>query len=105
MIIYEVNLDVQPQTHDAFMQWLPGHIQEVLEIKGFKQAKILQPVGDNLSGSTRQVTVVYELETMADLNAYFQDHATAMRAKTVEKFGNKVKATRRIFKTLYPVDF
>jgi len=38
MLIYEVNLEVEPSVAALFEEWLHTHIEEVLKCRGFLQA-------------------------------------------------------------------
>ncbi len=38
-VIYEVNLSVQPSVADKFAEWLPEHIQQILQLEGFISAE------------------------------------------------------------------
>lgn len=97
MIIYEVNLETHVNNYDELIHWLPGHVGEVLAINGFLNAKILEEVQEEAK-ERRQITVIYELDNIANLNHYFENQATVMRNKTLEKFGDNIKAKRRVLK-------
>lgn len=97
MIIYEVNLELDSTIYDAFLNWLPMHIAEILSLNGFKNAYILH---ESNNESYPKIIVQYILENHDDLQNYFDHHATSMRNKTVELFGDKFKATRRILELI-----
>ena len=90
MIHYEVNLELDPSIMADFMTWLPDHIEEVLRIQGFKNAHIFED-----TDHTQKIIVIYELESLTELQNYFDHYAKEMREKTSQRFGEKVRATRR----------
>jgi len=45
----------------------------------------------------REWTVHYQVRDREALDAYFDEHAEAMRREGVEKFGDHVESSRRIF--------
>ncbi|MBK2124463.1 DUF4286 family protein [Fangia hongkongensis] len=94
MVVYEVNLRIKDEIYSAFMNWLEYHANEMLNFKGFKNFKILHDT-DNQYG-LHNVTVVYDVSTMDNLNTYLNHHSAAMRDDGISKFGNKFSASRRI---------
>lgn len=96
MIIYEVNLDIKSEIYDEFLNWLKTHIEEVLQFNGFKKAKIFSEE-INSDNTIRKLTICYDLDSRISLQEYFDNHATKMRKLTLDKFGDNVKAFRRIF--------
>lgn len=95
MINYEVNLEIETSRYETFLPWLSEHINELLCFDGFKTARVFE---ETSSSSSRKITVQYEVDTIEDLQAYFDNHALAMREKTKSMFGDTVKASRRILK-------
>lgn len=93
MIYYEVNLEIDPSIDCDFKNWLPQHIQEVLNLPGFLKANILEDQ-DHL----HKITVLYELSSFLALENYFNSYASEMRKKTSSRFGDKVKANRRVLR-------
>ena len=96
MIIYEVNLKLDPDIVIEFDEWLDLHIQQMLQFEGFKSAKKLNSIEDEQFF----LTVQYKIESQEDLDRYFRNHAEQMRQEGLDKFGEKFKAHRRIMKTL-----
>jgi quinol monooxygenase YgiN len=96
MIIYEVNLEVQPAVADAFAEWLPGHIEEVLALPGFVSAELFEED----DGGARRWSVRYTLESEAALRRYFEEFADMMRADGKERFGDDFSASRRVLRPL-----
>jgi hypothetical protein len=105
MVVYEVNLTIKNEIFDEYYQWLIAHIQLMLQLDGFQEAKIQRP--DNLDDKENQkLTICYTVLSKANLDNYFTYHALAMREDGIKRFGNKFSATRRVFDiidVLYPI--
>ena len=100
MIDYEVNLQIDAAIYDEFKVWLASHIEEVLSINGFKKAHLYEensiPADKKNDKDRCKITIRYELDTLANLQEYFKNHASLMRQKTEEKYGGKFEASRRV---------
>jgi hypothetical protein len=100
MIEYEVNLEIDTAIYDEFKIWLADHIKELLSFNGFKKAHLYEEA--SISSNKKndkdryKITIRYELDTLASLQDYFDNHASLMRKKTEEKFSGKFEASRRI---------
>ena len=79
MIIYEVNLTVDPDVADEYAAWLRPHIAHILEIDGFLGAEWLERDAVDENGDSEKVrwTIQYRLCDRAALEAYQRDHADA----------------------------
>ena len=89
MIIYEVNLTLNKDIVTDFLKWLDSHITEMLEFKGFVSAS-------KLKISELDYCVQYSVESIEDLNHYFDNYAEKMRNEGLSRFKNKFQASRRI---------
>ena len=97
MVIYEVNLSIDPEVYQEYKNWLDEHIQEMLTFPGFLNATVMhQSMGDD-ADSRKHLTVQYQLESMDDLQNYFSEHAPKMRGDGVKRFEGRFSATRRTF--------
>ena len=94
MLIYEVNLDVDRDAAEAVAAWLPGHIDELLELDGFQGATWYERIDE--AGDRVHWTVHYELRDRAALDAYIRDHAARMRQDGLDRFGGRFSASRRV---------
>lgn len=95
MVIYEVNLTIEPSIAEAFAAWLGGHVEAILRLDGFVRAAWYRREAE--AGETGVlITVHYSLESRGALEAYFEHHAPAMRADGLERFGGAFKASRRV---------
>lgn len=96
-VIYRVTLEVEPAIVEQFDAWLADHMQAMLRLPGFREALLLPD-----SESAPQTTpagwltrvVQYTVASQADLDTYFRDHATRMRAEGIERFGDRFRASR-----------
>jgi quinol monooxygenase YgiN len=95
VVIYEVNLEVDPEMAEAYLAWLQPHIRQVLACEGFQEAELfeIEPAGT----STRQLfSVRYSVRDRKALDAYLAGPAKALRAEGAQRFGESFAATRRI---------
>ena len=103
MFIYEVNLDVDEEIKFGFAGWLTDHIQAMLTNDGFKVAYwfFRRPEDEGLSDTTKTLwTIQYVVEDRKSLDAYLSGKAEAMRKETLDRFGDKFAATRRVLNLL-----
>ena len=98
MIIYEVNLTVDPASADEYAAWLRPHITHILEIDGFLGAEWLErdTASDGSDADKIRWTLHYRLRNRAALKAYQRDHAPALIREGLDKFGGHLTATRRV---------
>ena len=94
-LVYEVTLDISTDLAHEFDAWLKDHVREMLALPGFHDARILKPESPE-AGSERRV-VQYTLGSRAELDHYIAEHAPRMREDGVKRFGDKMKASRRVF--------
>lgn len=98
-VIYEVNLSVQPSVADKFAEWLPEHIQQILQLEGFISAEwfVRQAADEGVPATGDALwTVHYRLKDRASLDNYLKNYAAAMREEGKRAFGDKFTAQRRI---------
>jgi len=95
MIIYEVNLTVDPEIFSDYYTWLIDHIQKMLKFSGFTRAEVATE--KKSVDEAKHLTVRYFVSSENHLEDYFQNHANYMRQATIDRFGDKVSATRRVF--------
>lgn len=101
MIYYEVNVELNNEIYDEYMKWLTDHVQSILDLDGFVEARIMRVRQQESTAKPDQrsakqtVVVVYELISDESLNNYLKNHAPMMRQSTLERFGDQLKVTRR----------
>jgi hypothetical protein len=93
-VIYEVTLSVDREIVDEFDDWLATHTEEMLELPGFTGAQVYE-TDDDEQGRARRVTH-YELPGRAELDEYLAGPANAMRQSGIDRFGDRMHASRRI---------
>ena len=79
----------------AYLAWLKPHMQEMLTLDGFESAEMFVN-----SENDCEITSLYRLRDKAAMDAYLVVPATAMRADGVKRFGDGLRATRRIMNAL-----
>ena len=94
MIIYEVNLAVDASIVEKFQAWLDQHIQDIVDLNGFKSAELCQEATDK---DEFNFSVRYTLTCMKALDTYLEKHAPSMRKDGIDRFGDKFIASRRVF--------
>ncbi len=96
-IIYEVNLKIAQSISDEYLAWLPQHIKEMCQQKGFLSASLYHDLTSADTNSKEDSYIVqYKVASMADLQHYFDHHAAAMRQQAISLFGDQFTASRRI---------
>jgi hypothetical protein len=75
--------------------WLVPHIEHILEIDGMLETNVFAH-SDNAQPNKVLRTVQYKVSDKNSLDNYITNHAPAMRADGINKFGSKFSATRRI---------
>ena len=104
MLIYEVNLTVDGDVAPRYSTWLREHVREILDIDGFEAAVWFERSedGDTVPDADeptdpREWTIQYQVRDRESLQTYFDEHAERLRREGVEKFGDHVESSRRIF--------
>ncbi|MDO5504866.1 MAG: DUF4286 family protein [Pseudoxanthomonas suwonensis] len=95
MLIYEVNLLVDATVAVAYRAWLREHVAQMLALPGFVSAEVFD-VREPAAADGVCLCVQYRLRDAQALQDYLRDHAAAMRADGLVRFGDRFTATRRI---------
>jgi len=93
MVIYEVNLEIDPGVKAQYLSWLSGHIEQILEVEGFFKAELFQ-VEEQSDWS--KYCVQYQIRDRDSLEVYFKEHAPGFREDGLRRFPGQFKATRRV---------
>ena len=99
MIVYEVNCLINEDISEAFMEWLPSHVRELLAIDGFISAETYQILEDDqLSARENSVgiSIRYYLQDENVLDNYLRNHAERLRKSGKDRFANQFSAYRRV---------
>jgi hypothetical protein len=98
MILYAVELEMATALRDEYLAWLNGHMREMLALPGLLGAEIMVPLEPPPEGRWI-VCVHYRLRDRTAWHAYLVEHALRMREAGLARFGDRVKATRRVLET------
>ena len=93
MIVYEVNLHIDAIAVDEYAEWLGPHIEQILDIEGFRNAEwfVCDSDGDKVHWSIR-----YHLDSRESLENYQKKYAPALIQDGIEKFGQYLSSDRRV---------
>ena len=95
-VTYEVNLAVDAEVLAAYRAWLADHVAEIVALPGFTGATTWDVVDPPPPPGVAHLCVQYALVDAAALEAYLRDHAPRLRADGIARFGDRVRATRRV---------
>lgn len=101
MVVYEVNVDVDEAIRADYLRWLGAHVEEILALPGFTGADVREVVDPAVPGTLR-VCMQYRLVDAGALDAYLRDHASRLRADGLARFGDRMRAQRRVMRPLDP---
>lgn len=99
MRIYEVTVEIERASRASYVAWLRAHVAEILALPGFTGAEI-DEVLEPASETHATFCVRYRLVDAAALEAYLRDHAPRLRADGLARFGERMRATRRVLAPL-----
>ncbi|WP_188310335.1 DUF4286 family protein [Arenimonas fontis] len=97
---YEVTLQVDADIADDYLAWLRRHVQAMLRLPGFLDARVAERVDPAPAPGERVFCCLYRLRDRAALEAYLREHALRMRADGERRFGGRFLASRRVLETL-----
>ena len=95
-VVYEVNLAVEAGVLAAYRAWLADHVAEIVALPGFTGAATWDVVDPAPPAGVAHLCVQYALRDAAALEDYLRDHAPRLRADGIARFGERVRATRRV---------
>lgn len=100
MILYNVTVKVNHESAAEWLRWMrEEHIPDLMETGLFIEAKVFRLLEtDESDGLT--YAAQYFCNSMEDYQVYIERHAAAMRAKGLEKFGDKFIAFRTVMEQL-----
>lgn len=97
MVIYEVNLEIDPSIEVNFRAWLGPHIKEVLKCSGFISANWFEIQSSNETSEHKIFwTIQYHVSDLACLENYIQFDSHRLREDGLQRFGSKFASTRRV---------
>jgi quinol monooxygenase YgiN len=93
MVVYEVRVSVDAGVRESYRAWIDGHVREILALPGFERAELYVEDAD---GGEPVFVIRYHLVSRAALEDYLRDHAPRLRAEGLARFGDRMRATRRV---------
>lgn len=99
MVVYEVSVDVDVAIRAEYLRWLEAHIAEILALRGFAGADVFEVIDPEESGVLR-ICMQYRLVDETALAVYVREHAPRLRADGLARFGDAMRATRRVMRPL-----
>ena len=99
-IIYNVTVKVEQSISSAWLKWLLNeHIPDVMNTKCFQDCRVVRLLEtDDSEGPT--FAIQYEAETRSDYNRYIQLHASEMRKRSADKWGENFIAFRSVMEVV-----
>lgn len=95
-VVYEVNIDLDAAVEAEYRAWLVGHVDEILALPGFIDARVSDVVDPAAAPGRIAICMHYRLHDAAALQDYFEHHAPRLRADGIARFGGRFNATRRV---------
>lgn len=94
--VYEVDIDIDAVIESDYRAWLAAHVAEILSLDGFTGATMSDVLDPPPPPGRVHLCVQYRLADAASLDAYLRDHAPRLRAQGIARFGDAMRATRRV---------
>lgn len=100
MIIYNVTIKVHESIKAQWLQWLKEeHIPDVINTGCFSHAVVMRLIEvDDTEGPT--YAVQYHAQSKGLYNNYIENHASQMRQKGYDKWGDKFIAFRTVMQVV-----
>jgi len=99
MILYNVTVKVERDTHDDWLQWMKEvHIPDVLATGFFTENKLCRLLIDETDGFT--YSIQYFCTDMDTLEQYQKEHATRLQQEHQEKYDGKFVAFRTLMEVV-----
>jgi hypothetical protein len=100
MILYNVTVKVDESIAAQWVQWMQGeHMPELMQTGLFVDSKLFRLLDiDESDGLT--YAAQYFCNSKAEYDKYIDEHAPVMRAKGIERFGDKFIAFRTLMETV-----
>lgn len=100
MLVYEVSVDVDTSMREEYLRWLKPHVAEILALPGFFGADVWEVI-DPADPGVLRVCMHYRLADDDALATYLRDHAPRLRADGIARFGERMRAQRRVMRPLH----
>lgn len=95
MILYNVTINVDPEIHDEWLEWMKGtHIPDVLSTGLFSEGKIFKiHTGEDEENT---YSIQYFCSSIEEYEKYQKEHAPRLQQEHSEKYKDKFTAFRTI---------
>lgn len=100
MVVYNVTVKTNPEITKEWIGWM--HEEHIPEMMGtglftsFRFCRLLEQ--DETEGVT--FSVQYTCESLVEYETYINSHSPAIRAKSLNRFGDQVIAFRTVMETI-----
>jgi hypothetical protein len=100
MLIYNVTIKVSPTIHESWLEWMKKeHIPEIMATGLFHDYRICRLLDqDDSDGPT--YAVQYFTDTLENYHTYLQEHASLLRQKSFDAFGDQFVAFRTVMQVV-----
>ncbi len=94
-ILYEVTAIVSEDILHDYLSWLKPHLERMLDFDGFLDADTFENTENPC-----EITSVYRVRDRKAIEAYTAGPAQEVRAEADQRFGEKLRISRRILSAL-----
>lgn len=94
-VFYEVSITVDEDIYTEYRSWLEKHVKQILALPGFVRADMTEKTIEE--PDKHCIVIVYEIASLEYFHHYSQNHAPAFRQEGIDRFGDKIQITRRLF--------
>lgn len=96
MVLYNVTIKISHEAEQEWLQWMKEeHMPELMATGLFVDSRLFRLLDvDESDGIT--YAAQYYCKNMADYDSYISSHSAEMRAKGLERFGDKFIAFRTL---------
>ncbi len=94
MYIYNVTINIAEEVEKKWLDWMrTRHIPDMLATGTFYKAKLVKVLVDEAMGGITY-SVQYTAKSKKDLDTYYTQHASGLRAEMMQLFPNRFVAFR-----------
>ena len=101
MYIYNITSKIDPSIHEKWVSWMKEtHIPEVMATNCFTQHQFVRLLElDDSDGPT--YAIQYMANSKADYNRYLEIHASLLRKKATDTWGNLIVGFRSLMQVVH----
>jgi hypothetical protein len=101
MILYNVTINVDDDSHDEWIDWMQHvHIPKVMATGLFRSYTMYKILSRHEEETGTTYSVQYLLAEMALFEQYRDNHAPALQKETIDKFGDRFSAFRTLLESV-----